>query len=161
MSENLDLILLSDSNDMIEEANIIKPESYELLLLKLKEIFKIETNLFSLFCLQDNNQKLIIKGNKEFKLLKNILFIKKDFLMDRSVFSYNYDKLSESKQFDLDDKYNCNICEMKIKDENPYLSYNCQKIFHVKCLEGWDKKRKSQNLILSCPGCRNELPIEN
>ena len=49
---------------------------------------------------------------------------------------------------------------MKIKDENPYLCYNCQKIFHVKCLEGWDKKRKSQNLILSCPGCRNELPIE-
>ena len=160
MAENLDLILLDDSNDIIDEANIIKPESYELLISKIKEVFKIEPQFYSLFCHQDNDKKLIIHDNKEYKFLKNILFIKKDFLMNQSIFSFNYDKLSESKKLDLDDKYNCNICEMNIKDENPYLCYNCQKIFHIKCLEGWDKKRKSQNLILSCPGCRNELPIE-
>ena len=160
MAENLYLILLNNSNDIIEEANIIKSESYELLLLKLKELFKIDTHQYSLFCHQDNDKKLINNGNKEYKSLKNILFIKKDILLNQSIFSYNYDKLSESKQLDLDDKYNCNICEITIKGENPYLCYNCQKIFHVKCLEEWDKKRKVQNLILSCPGCRNELPIE-
>ena len=51
----------------------------------------------------------------------------------------NYNKLSESKQDILDEKYNCYICNSNIKNENPYFCYICQKIFHEKCLK--DLKR--------------------
>ena len=92
-----------------------------------------------------------------------ILFIKetdKDIL-GKSKFEINYDRLSESKQNILDEKYNCNICQIIIKNEKPYLCYKCQKIFHEKCLKDWDNKCKSQNKILECPICRNKLSIEN
>ena len=50
---------------------------------------------------------------------------------------------------------------MIIKNENPYLCYQCQKIFYVKCLDNWDKKCKQENKKFFCPNCRNELPKEN
>ena len=46
---------------------------------------------------------------------------------------------------------------LKIK---PLFCYKCQKIFHNKCLEDWDKKRHMQNEQLTCPNCRNELSLE-
>ena len=49
---------------------------------------------------------------------------------------------------------------MNIKDENPFLCYKCQKIFHQECLKKWDKTRKLQNQALCCPICRNILPLE-
>ena len=72
----------------------------------------------------------------------------------------NYNKLSESKQDLLDEKYNCILCSVIIKNENPYICYICQKIYHDKCLKDWDKRCKSQNKNLLCPNCRNELSIE-
>jgi len=72
----------------------------------------------------------------------------------------NYDKLSESKQEILDDNFNCILCFIIIKNEKPYLCYKCQTIYHQKCLKDWDKKCKSRNNKLSCPHCRNELPLE-
>ena len=41
------------------------------------------------------------------------------------MYESNYDKLSESKQNILDEKYNCNICEEDIKEEKPLLCYRC------------------------------------
>ena len=75
----------------------------------------------------------------------------------------NYDKLSESKQEILDEKYHCYICNEQIKNEKTLLCYKCQKIFHKKCLEISSKKRKSQNQELICPNpnCRNELTLED
>ena len=92
----------------------------------------------------------------------NILFISeidKD-IYNQSLYEFNYNKLSESKQEILDDKYNCILCSIIIKNENPYLCYKCQKIFHEKCLKDWDNKCISQKKILSCPNCRNELPLD-
>jgi len=61
----------------------------------------------------------------------------------------------------LNEKYNCNICSIIIKNEKPYLCYKCQKIFHDKCLKQWDEKCKAQKSNLTCPNCRNELALEN
>ena len=47
-----------------------------------------------------------------------------------------------------------------IKHENPFFCYSCQKLFHHKCLENWDKQRHQQHKNLCCPNCRNELPLK-
>ena len=80
--------------------------------------------------------------------------------LDLSLFQINYNKLPESSQEKLDEKYNYILCEIIIKNENPYLCYKCQKIFHEKCLKYLDNKYKSQNKTLTCPNCRNELPLD-
>ena len=78
----------------------------------------------------------------------------------QSVFEKNYNQISESKKEVLNQKYNCGICLEIIKHENPFLCYQCQKIFHHSCLQFWDSKQKQMNRKLSCPNCRSELPIE-
>ena len=78
----------------------------------------------------------------------------------KSVFQKNYDQLPESKQEILDQKYNCSICLELIKYENPFLCYECQKIFHHSCLKNWDTRERRLGKKCSCPNCRNELPFE-
>ena len=78
----------------------------------------------------------------------------------QSVFEKNYNQIPEEKKEILNQKYNCGICLEIIKHENPYLCYECQKIFHHSCLKRWDARQKQINKILSCPNCRNESPIE-
>ena len=73
----------------------------------------------------------------------------------QSVFEKNYNQISESKKEVLNQKYNCGICLEIIKHENPFLCYQCQKIFHHSCLQFWDSKQKQMNRRLSCPNCRN------
>ena len=77
-----------------------------------------------------------------------------------SSFEKNYKQISESKKEILNQKYSCSICLEIIKHENPYLCYNCQKIFHNACLKHWNERKKQLNKTLSCPNCRNELPFE-
>ena len=80
--------------------------------------------------------------------------------IEQSVFQKNYNQLSTSKKEVLNEKYNCSICLELIKYENPFLCYNCQKIFHHSCLKSWDTNQKQLRKKLSCPNCRNELPFE-
>ena len=164
MDEQVGLYLLDDSNNIIEEANLRKPETFSKLLNLIPKKFKNLKAHFNIFYLSENNEEMIINNNGEYQLSKNILFIreiKNDYMnLSKSIFEINYDKLSESKQDILDEKYNCYICSEQIKKEKPFLCYKCQKIFHKKCLEMWSKKRKSQNQVLACPNCRNELPLE-
>ena len=77
----------------------------------------------------------------------------------QSTFQKNYDQISETKKEILNQKYNCSICLEIIKHENPFLCYNCQKIFHNVCLKHWDERQKQLRKTLSCPNCRNELPF--
>ena len=77
-----------------------------------------------------------------------------------SIFEKNYNQIPESKKEILNQKYSCSICLEIIKHENPYLCYNCQKIFHNACLKHWNERQKRLNKELSCPNCRNELPLE-
>ena len=78
----------------------------------------------------------------------------------QSVFQKNYEQIPESQKELLNQKYNCGICLEIIKYENPYLCYQCQKIFHHSCLNFWDSRQKEINKRLSCPNCRNELALE-
>ena len=77
-----------------------------------------------------------------------------------SIFEKNYNQIPESKKEILNQKYSCSICLEIIKHENPYLCYNCQKIFHNACLKHWNERQSQLNKELSCPNCRNELPLE-
>ena len=79
--------------------------------------------------------------------------------LDKSMFDINYDKLPESQKNILDEKFNCFICSMRIKNEKPYYCYKCQKLYHNECLKKWDEARQSIYKCLSCPNCRNELPL--
>ena len=78
----------------------------------------------------------------------------------QSIFEKNYNQISEPKKEILNQKYNCSICLEIIKHENPYLCYNCQKIFHNACLKNWNERQKQLNKPLSCPNCRNEMPLD-
>ena len=78
----------------------------------------------------------------------------------QSVFEKNYNQIPEAKQEILNQKYNCGICLEIIKYENPFLCYECQKIFHHTCLNQWDARQRQLNKALSCPNCRNELPLD-
>ena len=69
-------------------------------------------------------------------------------------------RIIDSKKEILYQKYNCSICLEIIKHENPYLCYECQKIFHHTCLKHWNERQIQLGKNLSCPNCRNELPFE-
>ena len=154
----LNIFILDNIDNLIEELTINKPKTYQELISYLSN----KNKLYEIF-IYDNNNKIIINNEDKYKMIKDIIFIKeinKDDL-EKSIFSINYNKLSESKKDILDEKYNCKICSTIIKNEKTYLCYECQKIFHEKCLKDWDNKCKLQNKNLECPNCRNKLPIEN
>ena len=41
------------------------------------------------------------------------------------------------------------------------MCYQCQNIFHKRCLEDWDKQCKSKNNNFKCPTCTYELPLKD
>ena len=133
----INIFILDNLDNLKEELTINKPKKY-------KELLKYLSNknkLYEIF-IYDINDKIIINNEDKYKLIKDIIFIKEINKNDleKSIFSINYNKLSESKQDILDNKYNCNICQIIIKNEKPYLCYNYQKLFHEKCLKNWDNK---------------------
>ena len=124
----LNIFILDNLDNLNEELVINKPKKYQELLKYLSNKNKLY-ELYEIFIYDSNNNKIIINNEDKFKIIKDILFIKeinKDDL-EKSIFSKNYDKLSESKQEILDEKYNCNICTNIIKNEKPYFCYKCQK----------------------------------
>ena len=154
--------LLDHLNNLIIERLVIKPKDYEELLYLINQEFKIEYQNYEIFIIDKNNNESKINKKEQYNLIEDILFIREidKNRLKQSLFQMNYDKLSESKQEILDDNFNCILCSIIIKNEKPYLCYKCQTIYHQKCLKDWDKKCKSQNNKLSCPHCRNELPLE-
>ena len=159
---NIDIFLLDDSNNTKEEFNIIRPKTYQLLLKILNKKFKNISDCYEIFIFDKNNKEIQINNEESYKMIEDILFIREieQDKLGQSIFEINYNKLSEDKKDLLEEKYNCILCSIIIKKENPYLCYKCQKIFHEKCLKAWDKKCKLQNKNLICPNCRNDLPIE-
>ena len=160
MADKITIFALNNLGNAFREICLIKPKTYQLLIKELK----LPEN-YILFYYSPNNEERIITNNEEYKSSKDILFIRRkkeevDNKLEKSIFEINYSKLPESKQEKLDEKYNCSICQIMIKKENPYFCYTCQKIFHTKCLKDWEKKCKEKNDNLTCPNCRKELPLE-
>ena len=116
--------MLDNFDNKKEEITINRPK-------KFKELLKYLNNknkLYEIF-IYDNDNKIIIDNEDHYKIIKDILFIKEMGDLNKSIFSINYDKLSESKQEILDERYNCNICSIIIKNEKPYLCYKFRKYF--------------------------------
>ena len=163
MEEGLALLLIDNSNNLIEEINIKKPKTYDLLLNIIQKEFKNLPKHYIIYYQNGKNNE-IINNNEQYKLAKDILFIKDNNNKKQSIFSLNYNKLSESKQEILDEKYSCNICQENIKniiDGKPLMCYQCQKIFHKKCLENWDNKCSLSNIKFNCPKCKYDLPLKH
>ena len=164
MEENINLLLLDNSYNLIEERNVPKPKTYSELKLIIKNIFTRLPEYYQIFYYDENNIKKIINNDEEYKLSKDILFInelKNSENIKDSIYELKYNNLSESKQDILDEIYNCNICQVIIKgEEKPLLCYRCQKLFHKKCLENWNDKCFQQKNEFSCPKCKYELPLK-
>ena len=162
MSGKIDIFLLDKTNNLIEEINIIKPKTYQILNATLKNNLKNLPEFFTLFYPSANNREIEIHNDEEYQLLKDTLFIRETEKIDlgKSIFDLAYGVLDESKRDILDEKYNCFICTENIKHENPLFCYICQKIFHYKCLENWSKQKQKINEKLKCPYCNKELPLE-
>ena len=158
----MDIFFLDNLNNTKEEITILKPKSFKQLLKQIKQKFKNISEYFELFILDKNNNEIQINNEDNFKNIDDILFIREldHDIFEHSLFDINFNRLSESKQEILEQKYSCNICTIMIKNEKPFFCYKCQKIFHEKCLKDWDKQCKLQNKKLICPSCRNELSIE-
>ena len=148
----LGIFLLDKSNNIKSEGNMIKPQSYKQLLQQISNNFQSMSEYIEIFIIDKNNKEIIIDEEEKYYLIGDIIFIraKDKLLLEQSLFERNFNKLSESKQDILSEKYNCTICSIIIKNENPYFCYVCQKLFHDKCLKEWDKKRKAQNKTLKC-----------
>ena len=159
----IDIFFLDNLNNTKEEINMIKPKSYQELLEQLGNRIVNLPKFYEIYFLGKNNEKIIINNEEKYKVVEDFLFIREidEKILDESLYALNYKRLSESQQDKLDEKFNCMLCAMVIKNENPYLCYQCQKIFHIKCLDNWDKKCKQENKKFSCPNCRNDLPKEN
>ena len=157
----IDIFLLDDLNNTNEELNIEKPNSFQDLINVLKSKLKKLPELYEIFIIDKNNKEEIINDEK-YNIIGDILFIRKinKNIIGKSIFQINYDKSDDLNKEILDEKYSCLLCSIIIKNEKPYFCYNCQKLFHEECLKGWDKKCKKQEKNLTCPNCRNDLPIE-
>ena len=158
----IDIFLLDNSNNTKDEINIIKPDNYKELLKQISQKMKYMPKYYEIFIFDKNNKEIKIINDRTYNKIDDILFIREidKNILEQSLFEINYNILSESRQEKLDDIYNCILCSTLIKNENPYLCYKCQKIFHEKCLKDWDKKCKSQNKVFECPNCRNKLQLE-
>ena len=155
----MDIFILDNLNNIKEQTNMIKPRTYQALLDQINHKFKILPENYDIYILDKNHKEIRINNEDNYKLIKDELFIReinKDNL-EKSEFSINFNKLSESNQDIFYEKYNCIICTNPIKNENPYLCYECQKIFHEKCLKKWDEQCKP----FSCPNCRSKVPFRN
>ena len=153
---NLLLYLLDESDNIKREINLLKPKTYEDLLKQINTK-KFLPKKFDLFLLKENNERAKISNEVQYKKIDTILFIQE---AKKTLFDIDYNKLSESKIEILENISNCILCQVIIENENPYLCYKCQKIYHEKCLKDWDKKCKAQKRTFICPYCRNELPLE-
>ena len=125
------IILLDKSNITKEEANIIKPNTYKDLLIQINQKLKKIPKNYELYIIDKNNIEIKINNEENYKIIEDILFIREieKINLNPSIFQINYNKLSESKQEILDEKYNCLLCSIIIKNENLYLCYKCQKFF--------------------------------
>ena len=156
------IFILDESNNIKEEINIIKPETYIDLLTHLDKKYKNLSEYYELFIISQNKKKIIINNEEAFSKIDDIIFIRNidPNKINQSFISKNCNILPQTKIEQYEENYNCILCSVIINNENPYLCYKCQKIFHEQCLKEWNEKCKLQNKILFCPNCRNKLSIE-
>lgn len=161
MEKKISIFLIDETNNIKGEKIIKKPKSYNEFISSLKKEFpQLPTYYKILFQTKENDLKEI-NDDREYILADSVFFIKEINQNDlgKSIFSLNYNKLSESNQESLDERFKCFICSELIKNEDPPFCYICQKNYHYSCLKKWEETNNSLDKILSCPNCRNELAL--
>ena len=140
----MQIFLLDKNNNAKAESNLKKPKSYQDLLSLLKQKITNMSEYFEIFIIDQNNNEIKIDNEQNYSMIGDILFIREINKVDleQSLFQRNFNELSESKKDILGDKFNCLLCSEMIKNEKPYLCYQCQKIFHEKCLTSWERNVK-------------------
>ena len=132
MEKIINILLLDKSNNISEQISPKRPNTFnDLKLIIINNIKNLPNNYNIYFKSELDEEKKIINNNEEYMLPKSKIFIKEINDLSGStdsLFSSNYKRLSYSKQEDLDDKYNCNVCDIIIKNEKPLLCYQCQNI---------------------------------
>ena len=96
MEENLSILLLDSSNNLIEEISIKKPDDFNSLLNIIKINFEKLPKNYNIYFKNDNDI-VTINNNEKYKSVKDILFILEVDNLEKSLFSLNYNKLSDSK----------------------------------------------------------------
>ena len=158
----INIFLLDDSNNIKEEVNIKRPNTYNELLNKLSKKYNNITKNYEIFIFSESNKEIIINNDETFYKVDDIIFIRNiDIISSNQSIIDRYCNLFSKSKLEFEEKYICILCSIIINNENPFLCYKCQKIFHENCLKEWNEKCKSQNKILFCPNCRNILSIEN
>ena len=151
----ISLIHINEFGNTIKEINIEKPESYESLILNIKTKFY---DNFELFIITKKNEKKIISSKEDFLTEYTNYYIinKNENDLEQSLFNSIMDKLSESKQDIYNEKFCCQICGERKKNENPFFCYHCQYIICQNCLKNLNEKCKP----LKCPKCKIERPFD-
>ena len=54
-----------------------------------------KNKLYEIFIYDNDNNKIIINSEDKYEIIKDIIFLKEIDNLDKSIFSINYDKLSE------------------------------------------------------------------
>jgi len=159
----IDIFILDNLNNIKEKINMIRPKTYQALLDQINHKYINSPKNYEIYILDKNNKEIKINNEDNYKLIKDKLYVREinNDNIEKSLFSVNLNKLSESKKDIFYEKFNCIVCTEQIKNENPYLCYGCQKIFHEKCLKKWEATCKSRRNPFSCPGCRSEVPLKD
>ena len=74
---------------------------------------------YEVFTLDENYKEKKISNENEYKLIKNLLFIREinKGNLEKSSYQKNFDKLSDSNQAILEQNYNCYVCGEKFEKE--------------------------------------------
>ena len=162
MDEKLHLIVLDLSGITIEVTKIKKPKTFDKLKISIKYELKNVPNNYQIFYQKDGKNIEIVNDDETYLKSKDILFVKE---VDKSKPNLLLEKYSSSKREILEDRYGCAICQDNDENEEEedkgkiLLCYQCQKVFHERCLKEWEESSKSMNKNFQCPNCRYELPL--
>ena len=148
----LSLVKLEQNIKELKEETINRPISYDALRQHIMEHFKI--NSFDIYYYDLNNEKVNITDDDEFKISSNLIFIDEKRTLESSIYE-RISKILQDQADEIDEKYSCNICNEKFK-ENPYYCYQCSKRICKKCLIDLNNRTTP----LKCSFCQYELPIE-
>ena len=157
MESKLHVFLFDNSNNILKDLYIDKPNSYQNLLIQIKNTLIISLENYNIYYQSSNDKMTEIHNEEEYKLLKDIIYI-------LPINSNNLDKILLPNNLNLfkplEGKVNCFICSKQIKNENPLYCYNCRNIFHSKCLKKSEKNNFSKNKASNCPNCKKEVILK-
>ena len=158
----LNLIRLDSSYSKKEEIQMKKPKSFKELKEFLEQKLNISPEYVDIFSFNEKNEEIRINNENNYKKIKDIIFIleiNEEQLVQSSIEINNKD-LDESRLNNSSYINICTICTIEIKQENIAKCNKCNKIFHEKCLEKWNKECELKGNPFTCPLCRDETPFE-